>query len=37
MNLTLSEEQTLIRENANKFLASHYAFEKRQEIIIPTH
>ena len=33
MNLTLSEEQTLIRENANKFLASHYAFEKRQEII----
>jgi len=33
MNLTFSEEQVLIKENAQKFLNLHYSFEKRREII----
>ena len=28
MNLTLSEEQILIKESAKKYLESHYSFEK---------
>jgi len=34
MNLTLSEDQILIRENAQKFLDLNYSFEKRQDIIL---
>ena len=33
MNLTLSEDQTLIKESARKFLDYNYTFEKRREII----
>ena len=33
MNLTLSEEQILIKESAKKYLESHYSFEKRRVII----
>ena len=33
MNLTLSEEQILIKESAKKFLELNYSFEKRRETI----
>ena len=29
MNLTLSEDQVLIRDSAQKFLEDNYSFEKR--------
>ncbi len=33
MNLTLSEDQALIRESAEKFLTLNYSFEKRREFL----
>lgn len=37
MNLSISEEQILIRESAKKFLELNYSFEKRREIIEANH
>ncbi len=33
MNLSLSEDQILIKDSAEKFLSTHYSFEKRKEFI----
>ena len=30
MNLSLSEDQVLIKESAEKFLSDNYSFEKRR-------
>ena len=33
MNLSLSEDQILIKDSAEKFLSTNYSFEKRKEFI----
>ena len=34
MNLTLSEEQKLIKDSARKYLELNYSFDKRQKLIV---